>query len=99
MIGDFSRWTQRWNAKSGNALMGLCQFGDHALHYLYPTLDSGILPALYDDFFQTLKEFGAECQFYPWLFDTITGQLQQMARIEPNKLNAHERYLLRHGKH
>lgn len=79
----------------GNTLLALANFGDHALHHLFPTLDHGILPELYDVFFETLSEFEAECQYYPWFFETIKGQFKQLARIEPMKLDPRERYLLK----
>lgn len=79
----------------GNTLLALANFGDHALHHLFPTLDHGILPELYDIFFQTLLEFEAECQCYPWFFETVKGQFQQLLRIEPMKLDSHERFLLK----
>lgn len=82
----------------GNTLLTLANFGDHALHHLFPTLDHGILFKLYDDFFETLMEFEAECLCYPWFFEVIKGQFQQLTRIEPMKLDSHERYLLKHGK-
>lgn len=77
----------------GNALLALTNFGDHALHHLFPTLDNGILPQLYDMFFETLMEFEAECQCYPWFFETIKGQFMQLSRTEPMELSSHERYL------
>ena len=82
----------------GNALLTLANFGDHALHHLFPTLDHGILSELYDVFFETLLQFEAECLCYPWFFETIKGQFQQLTRTEPMKLDSHERYLLKHGK-
>lgn len=82
----------------GNALLTLANFGDHSLHHLFPTLDHGILSELYDDFFETLMEFEAECKCYPWFFETIKGQFQQLSRVEPMKLDPHERYLLKHSK-
>lgn len=81
----------------GNKLLALTNFGDHALHHLFPTLDHGLLPELYNDFFKTMIEFEAECQCYPWFFETIKGQFQQLIRTEPQKLNSHEKYLLKYG--
>lgn len=80
-----------------NKLLALANFGDHALQHLFPTLDHGILPELYDDFFKTLIEFEAECQCYPWFFETIRGQSQQLSRTETHKYNSHEKYLLKNG--
>lgn len=81
-----------------NTFLAMTNFGDHALHHLFPTLDNGILPQLYDDFFETLLEFEAECQCYPWFFETIKGQFQQLSRNEPMTLDSHERYLQKYGK-
>lgn len=78
----------------GNALMAMANFGDHALHHLFPTLDNGILPQLYDMLFETLFEFEAECKCYPW-FEIIKGQFQQLSRTETLHLDPHERYLLK----
>lgn len=82
----------------GNALLAMANFGDHALHHLFPTLDSCILPHLYDVFFETLLEFEAECQCYTWFFETIKGYFQQASRIEEMKLDPDERYRLKMAK-
>lgn len=82
----------------GNTLLALANFGDHALHHLFPTFDHAILPELYDIFFETLLQFEAECQCYPWFFETIKGQFKQLSRVEPMKLDPHERYLQKLGK-
>lgn len=82
----------------GNTLLALTNFGDHALHHLFPTLDHGVLPDLYDVFFETLLDFEAECHCYPWFFETIKGQFQQLSRVEPIKLNPREKYLLKKQK-
>lgn len=60
---------------------------------MFPTFDHGLLPKLYDMFFETLLEFEAECQCYPWFFETIKGQFQQLSRTEPMPYDSHERYL------
>lgn len=77
----------------GNTFLALTNFGDHALHHLFPTFDHGILPQLYDIFYETLLEFEAECQCYPWFFETIKGQFKQMSRVKPMKFDSHQRYL------
>lgn len=82
----------------GNGILTVCTFGDHALHHMFPTLDHGLLPVLYDDFFKTLLEFEAELQIYPWFFEIIKGQYLQLARIEPQKINSHQKFLLKHSK-
>jgi len=78
----------------GNKFLALANFGDHALHHLFPTLDHGILPELYGILFETLMEFDAECRAYPW-FTIIQGQFKQLVRDQPMKLDPHERYLLK----
>lgn len=81
-----------------NTLLALANFGDHAIHHMFPTVNHGILPQLYDIFFETLLEFEAECQFYPWFFETIKGQFLQCSRVEPMKMDSHERFLKKNGQ-
>lgn len=81
----------------GNTLLALTNFGDHTLHHLFPTLDHGVLPELYDILFETLFEFEAELQLYPWFFETIKGQFKQLTRTKPMKLSSHEKYLIKNG--
>lgn len=85
-------------AVRGHTLLSVFNFGDHALHHLFPTLDHGLLPELYGEFFETLKEFEAEFQYNEWFFETMKGHFQQLARIEPQKLNSQQKYLLKHAK-
>lgn len=82
----------------GNTLLALTNFGDHALHHLFPTLDHGLLPQLYDIFFETMLEFEADCKCYPWFFETVKGQFLQLSRTEKMELSSHERYLIKTGK-
>lgn len=61
----------------------LTHFGDHILHHLFPTLDHGLLPALYPVLYETLDEFKGqlrECNH----FQHIIGQHKQLLRIESN---------------
>lgn len=61
----------------------LTHFGDHILHHLFPTLDHGLLPALYPILYETLDEFKAqlrECNH----IEHMIGQHKQLLRIEPN---------------
>ena len=81
----------------GNAFLSLTNFGDHTLHHMFPTVDHGLLPQLYDMFFQTLMEFEAESQAYPW-YEVIKGQFLQLTRTEPMTLDPHERYVLKMAK-
>lgn len=55
----------RIDAKS-NQCMVLANFGNHALHQMFPTLDLGLLPQLNDVFLETCKEFEVEMKEYPW---------------------------------
>lgn len=61
------------------------------MHHLFPTLDHGILPQLYDVFFETIKEFEIEFQGYPWL-ETIRGQFAELSRNEFNKKDSLQQY-------
>lgn len=81
----------------GNAFLALANFGDHALHHLFPTLDHGLLGQLYDILFQTLNEFEAELQCYSW-FDSLKGQFLQLSRVELMTLDPQERYALKMKK-
>lgn len=80
-----------------NSFLALANFGDHVLHHLFPTFDHGILPHLYDTLFETLVEFEAESEGHPW-FDVIKGQFLQLARVETNPIDSHQRYLLKMAK-
>lgn len=85
-------------ALRAHTFLNVFNFGDHALHHLFPTLDHGLLPELYGEFFETLKEFEAEFQYNDQFFETMKGHFQQLARIEPQKHNSHQKYLLKHTK-
>ncbi|XP_034474537.1 cytochrome b5-related protein-like [Drosophila innubila] len=61
----------------------LTHFGDHVLHHLFPTLDHGLLPALYPILYETLDQFKGqlrECNH----IEHIIGQHKQLLRIKPN---------------
>lgn len=82
----------------GNGFLALTNFGAHIMHHLFPTLDHGYLPHLYDIFYETLAEFEAECQCQAWFFETIKGQFRQLSRVDAMKLDPNERYVLRKQK-
>lgn len=69
----------------GSEFMVLTHFGEHSLHHLFPTLDHSILPQLYPEFVQTLKEFRVEMRECTHL-DHIIGQSMQLLRTEPNPI-------------
>lgn len=69
---------------TGSHFLVLTNFGDHALHHLFPTLDHGILTYLYPVFLKTCKEFGVEWRLQSQL-DLIKGQYRQLAKTEPNQ--------------
>lgn len=62
----------------------LTHFGHHALHHLFPTLDHGMLPHLYDIFYETCAEFETVLSECSW-FHHLVGQHKQLARIESFK--------------
>lgn len=64
----------------GNHFMVLTNFGDHALHHLFPTLDHGVLNDLYPLLYETMEEFKVQLKFQNF-FQLVKGQHQQVARI------------------
>ncbi|KAK5641844.1 hypothetical protein RI129_010391 [Pyrocoelia pectoralis] len=66
-----------------NAFLVLTNFGDHALHHLFPTLDHSTLNYLYPIFKKTLKEFNLEHNVKSQI-DMVFGQFQQLKRETPN---------------
>ncbi|XP_055596168.1 cytochrome b5-related protein-like [Uranotaenia lowii] len=69
----------------GSQFKALTSFGDHSLHHLFPTLDHGILPALYPVFLETCREFEVQYREISW-WQMIIGQHQQLARVEQKSL-------------
>ncbi|KAJ8929854.1 hypothetical protein NQ314_017458 [Rhamnusium bicolor] len=68
---------------SGSHFLVLTNFGDHALHHLFPTLDHGALEHLYPVFKDVLNKFDVDLRVVSQ-WDTITGGFQQLTRSEPN---------------
>lgn len=64
---------------TGNLFLVLTNFGDHALHHLFPTIDHAKLDYLYPIFLKTCEEFGVEWKLYNQKEMTI-GQFQQLVR-------------------
>lgn len=69
-----------------NLFMTLTHFGDHMLHHLFPSLDHSLLPQLRDTLLETCKDFEEELKECSML-DGLIGQLQQLGRTEPIRLN------------
>lgn len=69
---------------SGSHFLVLTNFGDHALHHMFPTLDHGILEHLYPTLYKVMETFNVNLRMVSQL-DTIVGQFQQLSKIEPNK--------------
>lgn len=67
---------------TGSHFLVLTNFGDHALHHLFPTLDHGLLEYLYPVFLETCKQFGAEWMLCTQL-EATKGQYRQLAKVEP----------------
>lgn len=68
---------------SGSHFLVLTNFGDHALHHLFPTLDHGTLEHLYPTFEKVLEQFNANLRMVSQL-DTLVGGFQQLCRVKPN---------------
>ncbi|XP_075150025.1 cytochrome b5-related protein-like [Haematobia irritans] len=63
----------------------LTNFGEHALHHLFPTLDHGVLPQLYPVLYETLEEFKTQLRECNHL-EHILGQHRQLLRTKPNSV-------------
>lgn len=61
----------------------LTQYGDHALHHLFPTVDHCRLPALYPVFRETLAEFGVDYRFTT-TWELVKGAFRQLGRTHTN---------------
>lgn len=68
---------------TGSSFLVLTNFGDHALHHLFPTIDHGKLKYLYPIFLETCKQFGIEWRLSSQM-ELVKGQYRQLARIAPN---------------
>ncbi|CAG2053689.1 unnamed protein product [Timema podura] len=64
---------------SANILLVLTNFGNHALHHLFPTVDHDKLYELKGVFKQTCKEFGVDFEL-AGVWECIAGQFRQLAR-------------------
>ncbi|CAG9773970.1 unnamed protein product [Ceutorhynchus assimilis] len=69
---------------TGSHFLVLTNFGDHALHHLFPTIDHGYLEHLYPVFLETCAEFQADWRLVSQL-DLIKGQFKQLAKVLPNR--------------
>ncbi|XP_050298514.1 cytochrome b5-related protein-like [Anthonomus grandis grandis] len=68
---------------TGSHFLVLTNFGDHALHHLFPTIDHGVLEYLYPVFLKTCEEFGINWRLVTQL-DLVKGQYRQLAKELPN---------------
>ncbi|XP_034238561.1 cytochrome b5-related protein-like [Thrips palmi] len=67
----------------GSPYLVLTQYGDHALHHLFPTVDHCRLPALYPVLRETLAEFGVEYRFTT-TWELFKGAFRQLGRTSTN---------------
>lgn len=74
----------------GSQFMVLTNFGDHALHHLFPTLDHGILPQFYPILTKTLEDFREELRECTFL-EQIIGQNKQLLRTEANPVAPYQK--------
>ncbi|XP_066262216.1 cytochrome b5-related protein [Euwallacea similis] len=68
---------------TGSHFLVLTNFGDHALHHLFPSIDHGLLEYLYPIFLETCEQFGVDWRLVTQL-DLVKGQYAQLARVVPN---------------
>lgn len=67
----------------GSHFLVLTNFGDHALHHLFPTIDHGRLKYLYPIFTKTCEQFGIRHRITSQL-KLIQGQYLQLSKVVPN---------------
>ncbi|KAG5882183.1 hypothetical protein JTB14_016451 [Gonioctena quinquepunctata] len=60
---------------TGSQFLVLTNFGDHALHHLFPTLDHGVLEHLYPVLEEVVKKFDVDFRMVSQ-WDTIVGSYQ-----------------------
>ncbi|KAF5293585.1 hypothetical protein FQA39_LY03070 [Lamprigera yunnana] len=70
---------------TGSTFLVLTNFGDHALHHLFPTLDHSTLKYLYPVFKSTMEQFKVELRMKSQL-EMVVGQFQQLSRETPNAI-------------
>ncbi|KAJ8929856.1 hypothetical protein NQ314_017461 [Rhamnusium bicolor] len=68
---------------TGSHFLVLTNFGDHALHHLFPTIDHGLLEYLYPVFLEICEQFGIEWKLSSQL-ELVKGQFRQLAKVTPN---------------
>uniref|UniRef100_A0A6P7FSX8 Cytochrome b5-related protein n=1 Tax=Diabrotica virgifera virgifera TaxID=50390 RepID=A0A6P7FSX8_DIAVI len=68
---------------TGSHFLVLTNFGDHALHHFFPTLDHGQLQHLYPVFKEVCNQFNVDLRMVSQI-ETIKGSFQQLVRVEPN---------------
>lgn len=68
-----------------NLFVSLTNFGDHMLHHMFPSLDHSLLRHLRETLAETCTDFQEEFRKCS-VWEALTGQFQQLGRIEPTKL-------------
>lgn len=68
---------------TGSHWLVLTNFGDHALHHMFPTLDHGTLEHIYPIFMETVKDFKLNLRFTNQT-TLIKGHFRQLRKVEPN---------------
>nr|AEE62418.1 unknown [Dendroctonus ponderosae] len=69
---------------SGSLFLVLTNFGDHALHHMFPTLDHSTLEHLYPVFKKVLTKFDTNLRMVSQL-DTLCGGFQQLLKVTPSE--------------
>lgn len=68
---------------TGSHFLVLTNFGDHALHHMFPTLDHGTLELLYPALKKTCKRFNVDLRMASQ-WELAKGSFKQIMRIETN---------------
>lgn len=68
---------------TGSHFLVLTNFGDHALHHLFPTIDHGQLEYLHPYFQEVCEKFGLEWRRTSTM-ELAKGQFRQLVKTKPN---------------
>lgn len=71
------------NEITGSHFLVLTNFGDHALHHMFPTLDHGTLELLYPTLKKVCNEFNVDLRMVSQL-ELVKGSFMQIMRTTPN---------------
>ncbi|CAG9773967.1 unnamed protein product [Ceutorhynchus assimilis] len=69
---------------TGSHFLVLTNFGDHALHHMFPVLDHGTLELLYPTFKRVMAQFDTNLRMASQM-ETICGGFRQLVKVAPSQ--------------